>query len=101
MTELLIDVGNSRCKYACVEGHHIKLRGALTLNHLDEMSDVVQRCETAVPEVTYMISVASHSTNSSVADAVSQYFGHTPILLDKKMPEASVYCGGFRDRSNH
>ena len=86
MKELLIDVGNSRCKYACVEDHRIKLRGALTLNHLDEMSDVVQRCGTAAPEVAYMISVASHSTNSSVADAVAQYFGHTPILLNKKMP---------------
>ena len=86
MTELLIDVGNSRCKYACVEDHRIKLRGALTLNHLDEMSDVVQKCGTAAPEVAYMISVASHSINGSVADAVAQYFGHAPILLDKKMP---------------
>ena len=86
MTELLIDVGNSRCKYACVEDHRIKLRGALTLSHLDEMSDVVQKCGTVTPEVAYMISVANHSTNSSVADAVAQYFGHTPILLDKKMP---------------
>ena len=86
MTELLIDVGNSRCKYACVEDHRIKLRGALTLSHLDQMSDVVQRCGTVVPEVAYMISVASLSTNSSVADAVAQYFGHTPILLNKKMP---------------
>ncbi len=86
MTELLIDVGNSRCKYAFVEDHRIKWRGALTLSHLDEMSDVVQRCGTAVPEVAYMISVASHSTSSSVADALAQYLGHTPILLNKKMP---------------
>ena len=86
MTELLIDVGNSRCKYACVEDHRIKLRGALMLRHLDEMSDIVQRCGTVVPEVAYMISVASRSTNSSVANAVARYFGHTPILLDKKMP---------------
>ena len=86
MIELLIDVGNSRCKYACVEDHRIKLRGALPLSHLDKMSDVVQRCGTVVPEVAYMISVANRSTNSSVADAVAQYFGHTPILLNKKMP---------------
>ena len=86
MMELLIDVGNSRCKYACVEDHRIKLRGALTLNHLHEMSDVVKRCGTAAPKVSYMISVASCSTNSSVADAIAEYFGHTPILLDKKMP---------------
>ena len=86
MMELLIDVGNSRCKYACVEDHRIKLRGALALSHLDEMSGVVQRCGTAMPEVAYMISVASRGTNSSVADAVVQHFGHTPILLDKKMP---------------
>ena len=86
MMELLIDVGNSRCKYACVEDHRIKLRGALALNDLSEMSDVVQRCGKVVPEVAYMISVASRSINSSVADAVVEYFGHTPILLDKKMP---------------
>ena len=86
MMELLIDVGNSRCKYACVEDNRIKLCGALALNDLGEMSDVVQRCGTAAPEVAYMISVASRSINSSVADAVAQYFGHTPILLDKKMP---------------
>lgn len=86
MTELLIDVGNSRCKYACVENRRIKWRGALALNHLDEMSDVVHKCGAAMPDTAYMMSVAGRSTNSSVADVVERHFGHTPILLDKKMP---------------
>ena len=86
MTELLIDVGNSRCKYACVEDCRIKWRGAFALDHLNEMSDVVQKCGSAMPDAAYMMSVASRSTNNSVADSVAQHFGHTPVLLDKKMP---------------
>ena len=91
MTELLIDVGNSRCKYACVEDRRIKLRGAFALDNPGEIAKVVQKCGTAMPEASYMMSVASRSTNDSIAAAVVQQLGHTPILLDKKMP-----LGGLR-----
>lgn len=90
MTELLIDVGNSRCKYACVENHRIGRHGAFALNNLGNLSDVARQFGSKMPEASYMISVASRSANSSVADAVSQYFGHTPILLDKKMPLCGI-----------
>ena len=86
MTELLIDVGNSCCKYAYVEDRCIKLRGTFALDNLNGVSKLVRKCGTAVPEASYMISVANRSTNNSIADAVARYLGHTPILLAKKMP---------------
>ena len=90
MTELLIDIGNSRCKYAYVEKHHIKAHGTLALEQIDALPTSVRKYASAIPKACYIMSVADHNTNSFVAKTVEQYLGYTPILLDKKMPLCGV-----------
>ncbi|MBC6414626.1 MAG: type III pantothenate kinase [Chromatiales bacterium] len=86
MTKLLIDIGNSLCKYACVDGRRIKMHGCFAVDQLNQVSNIVERCESAIPSQCYIMSVASQDVNTSVADAVLQHLGYKPILLDKKMP---------------
>ena len=86
MTKLLIDIGNSRCKYACVEDHCIKMHGAFAVEQIAKLSDVVRECGSAIAKMSYIMSVASQSVNNSVADVVVRQLGHQPIFLEKKMP---------------
>lgn len=84
--KLLIDLGNSRCKYASVEGQRITVHEAFAITEIDNLSISLKRDLPVKPEATYAISVVNQNINDRVAEIIVNTWGHSPIFLNQQMP---------------
>ncbi|MGI9229630.1 MAG: type III pantothenate kinase [Gammaproteobacteria bacterium] len=94
---LLIDMGNSRIKWAAAEAHRLSATGAVSHEGEDFITGLQQKWSgLARPEAVFIASVVRAALNGAVSRLVSDLWGLEPVLLSSEA-ESGALKNAYRD----